>query len=306
MGDEIQENDNMFSHRVIPWHRKGVVVEDAPNAAEAIKLAGLDWKVLKEPVFCGGTPVPGRTGLMREDTKEVFGVVSERYEVVQNVDAFDFIETLVGEALTFETAGSLFNGRKVFISTKWNRKWNVADDDIDLYLLLSNAFTGIDSLKVAVTPVRVVCNNTLQAALGQCKRVWTVSHYPTLNERINEARNTLEISTAYMDRFVEFGNRAAETKIGDEKFDGLMDRMFPQSDSASELIKRHRQARIDDFNQKYYGAPDLKPYRGTMWGMINAVSDYEIHRKQSMVALVNRTLRGEQRLLNQAISYLSM
>ena len=303
MAAELHENDTMFSHREVPWHKKGVVVSEAPNAAEAIKLGGLDWHVSKLPVYCGGAVVPRRVGLVREDTQEVLSVVSEQYEVVQNIEAFDFIESLIGEELEFETAGSLFNGRKVFISTKWQKKWGVGDDEIDLYLLLSNAFTGIDSLKVAVTPVRVVCNNTLQAALRHCARVWSVNHYSTLNEKINEARNALRISTAYMERFVEFGNRAVDAKVGEGKVEELVDLMFPKRDVMSEVVVRHREGKIREF-ERYYDAADIRPYRGSVWGLVNAVADYEMHRKQSADALMNRTLRGEQKLLNQAISFL--
>lgn len=303
--DEMYANDKMFSLRQKPWHGKGVVVEDAPTAAEAIKLAGLDWRVNKLPIFCSSQQVKNRVGLVREDTNETLGVVTPKYEIAQNAAAFDFIEALIGEELRYETAGSIFNGRKIYITTKWQKRWTVADDDIDLYLLLSNSHTGTDALKVAVTPVRVVCNNTLQMALRSSRRTWAINHYSTMEQKIQEARTTLRLSTSYMDNFVEFGNRAADKLVSPNMTEAIVEELFPGTNGDSKTAKTRRENRINQL-ERCYNAPDLAAYRGTAWGILNAVADYETHRKQNWQTLMAKTMRGEQRLLNKTISFLSM
>lgn len=298
----------MFSVRKVPWHRIGTVVQDAPTAKEAIRLAGLDWTVSKQSLICSGKPVKGRYGLVRETDNECLGICGDWYNIVQNSNAFDFLENLVGEELHYETAGSIFGGKRVFITTKFREQWRIADDDIDLYLLISNGHTGADSLKVAVTPVRVVCNNTLQAGLGRAKSLWSMVHSDNLSENLEEARRTLELTEVYMQNFVELGNRAAETMVSSDRFEKLLKVIFPTPSKECKTKRgwTMRENRMDLF-WDCYKSEDIRPYTGTAWGIMNAVADYESHlRSKTPDVVMGRVLDSNMKMLQQTVQFLGL
>ena len=100
--------ESMFSVREKPWHGLGTIVMEAPASADALRLAGLDWNVVQEPVYTGHNElVEGYKANIRSTDRRVLGVVSDRYKVVQNVEAFSFTDELLGAGVRYETAGSL-------------------------------------------------------------------------------------------------------------------------------------------------------------------------------------------------------
>ena len=111
--------ESMFYVRTTPWHGLGICVEEALNSKEALAAAGLDWNVIQK-VICteDGIPVEGFRANIRESDGRILGVVTSRYQVVQNEEAFAFTDSLLGEGVTYETAGSLQNGRKTWILAK--------------------------------------------------------------------------------------------------------------------------------------------------------------------------------------------
>src|SRR5690606_31902054 len=176
---------SFFSVKEKAWHGLGQIVEDYPTSAEAIKYAGLDYTVKKRYLFTYGddtspetedndcvmewrVDVPEHFATVRTDTDEVLGVVGKDYEIVQNTEAFHFFDDLVGGngGIKYETAGALGKGEKVFITAKLPDVLRVGKDDlIEQYLLLTTSHDGYGCIKAAFTPIRVVCNNTLNAAL---------------------------------------------------------------------------------------------------------------------------------------------
>lgn len=169
--------ESMFYVRKAPWHGLGTMVMEAPTSAEALSLAGLDWKVVqKELVTDDGTPVTGFKANLRETDNQVLGVVTDRYKVVQNEDAFAFTDSLLGEGVTYETAGSLQNGRRTWMLAKLPTKYIISGDEITPYLVFMNSHDGTGAIKAAMTPIRVVCQNTLNLALSTAKRCWSTNH----------------------------------------------------------------------------------------------------------------------------------
>ncbi len=129
--------ENMFFVREKPWHGIGTIVQDAPNFKEAILLAGLDWKVEQKDVCTdGGVMIPGYKANIRDIDQSVLGVVSDRYQVVQNEEAFAFTDELLGEGIRYETAGALQDGRRTFILAKLPQRFIIAGDEIEPYWLL--------------------------------------------------------------------------------------------------------------------------------------------------------------------------
>ena len=195
------------------------------------------------------------------------------------------------------TAEATKNARGI---SKWRS--TVADDAIDTYLLLSNGHDGYHALRAAVTPVRVVCQNTLNLALAGAKRSWTMFHSRDIREKIREARTALGLTAAYMDEFTEFGNRAADTKVSPGKIEFLADALFrPQE--MTEASKRTMERKIAGF-EACLRAPDVRPYAGTVWGVLNAVSDFETHRGQA-AAVLNKVLNDRLSLTKKAFAFLA-
>src|SRR4051794_9774101 len=168
MAHGITQSDTMMSVRRVPWHRLGVVLDERPRTlAAALEAAGLTWTVAKEPLYrAGGQPVAGHHATVREDTDQVLGVVSGDYVVVQNSECFAFLENLLGSELIFETAGSLWAGRQVFITAQLPDHVTVGGDEVRPYVVLSAWHTGTGAIRAMTTPVRAVCANTVRAALG--------------------------------------------------------------------------------------------------------------------------------------------
>ena len=169
--------ETMFSVRETPWHGLGRIVMDAPASREALELAGLDWQVESRNIYSGtGSMIPGYRANVRSTDDAVLGVVSDRYRIVQNEEAFQFTDDLLGEGVTYETAGSLQGGKKVWMLARLPRKYLIAGDQIVPYLVIFNSHDGSSGVKVAMTPIRVVCQNTLNLALNTAKRSWTARH----------------------------------------------------------------------------------------------------------------------------------
>ena len=153
--------ETMFSVRETPWHELGTIVNDAPTSEDALRISGLDWKVVQDDVFTdSGELISGYKANIRDTDRKILGVVSDRYKVVQNTDAFSFTDELLGQGVRYETAGSLQDGRRVWLLARMPKEYIGGSDEICPYLVFSNSHDGTGAVKVAITPVRVVCNNS--------------------------------------------------------------------------------------------------------------------------------------------------
>ena len=170
--------ESMFSVREKPWHGLGTIVAEAPDSSAALELAGLDWTVTQKDIATadGGKIIPGFKANVRELDDKVLGIVTDRYKVVQNTEAFAFTDALLGEGVRYETAGSLQGGRRIWLLAKLPQQYIINGDEITPYLVFMNSHDGSGSIKVAMTPIRVVCSNTLNLALTKAKRCWSCNH----------------------------------------------------------------------------------------------------------------------------------
>ena len=182
--------ETMFSANVPAWHQLGVVTKGALTSAEAIEKAGLDWTVSLNPIFVGGIDaggevyekeVPNFFATMRDTDNSVLGVVGNRYTPIQNIECFDFMDTVVDDSdAMYETAGSLHNGRIVWMLLNLNKSVQVDEDVTHNYLLLTNSHDGSSSLKGLNYSIRVVCANTLRMALGDMRNSFSFRHTKNL------------------------------------------------------------------------------------------------------------------------------
>ena len=135
--------ESMFYVRQAPWHGLGVRVEAAPSSEEALRLSGLDWQVVQQPIMTtGDIPIPGYKANLRDTDHQVLGVVTDRYRVVQNAEAFALPTRCWGRGVKYETAGSLQNGRKIWLLAKLPDKYIIEGDQVEPYLVFSNSHDG--------------------------------------------------------------------------------------------------------------------------------------------------------------------
>ena len=210
--------ETMFSVRETPWHGLGRIIMDAPASREALELAGLDWQVESRNIYSGtGAMIPGYRANVRSTDDAVLGAVSDRYRIVQNEEAFQFTDDLLGEGVTYETAGSLQGGKKVWMLARLPRKYLIAGDQVEPYLVIFNSHDGSSGVKVAMTPIRVVCQNTLNLALNTAKRSWTARHTENVLLRVQDARETLQLDSNKLYEnivYLEMRSRGYEVQVG--------------------------------------------------------------------------------------------
>lgn len=270
--------ESMFSVREKPWHGLGTIVHEAPTSADAIRLAGLDWTVVQEPIYTNfNKPVEGYRANVRSSDRKVLGVVSDRYKVVQNVDAFSFTDELLGKGVSYETAGSLQEGKKVWLLARLPREYIIAGEKISPYLVFSNTHDGSGSVKVAVTPVRVVCNNTLNLALDTARRSFSMIHTGNIQDKIQEAKDTLFLVEEYMDCLgVEF-EQLRRQKITDRQLEEYIEQLLPMEKEPTPVQSKNILRLREDMRKRYNDAPDLQKVGNNAYRFINAVSDFATH-----------------------------
>lgn len=272
--------ETMFSVREKPWHGLGTIVMEAPTSEEALKLAGLDWNVVQEPIFTDSNEkIIGYKANVRDSDRRVLGVVSDRYRVVQNVDAFSFTDELLGKGVRYETAGSLQDGKKIWLLAKLPKEYILGGERISPYLVFSNTHDGSGSVKVAVTPVRVVCNNTLNLALDTAKRSFSMIHTGNIQDKIQEAKDTLFMAEAYMDYLGAEFEQLRRKKVTDRQVREYIELLLPMDDEPTSVQRKNVIRLREDMMKRYYDAPDLQKVGKNAYRFINAVSDFATHSK---------------------------
>lgn len=271
--------ETMMYVREKPWHGLGTRVEEAPNSLEALRLAELNWEVKPQLIAVAetGELIPNAIANVRSSDGKVLGLVTDRYKIVQNTDAFAFTDTLIGGDVRYETAGSLNGGRKVWLLARLPER-KVVGDDVEPYLCFTNAHDGSGAVKVFVTPVRVVCNNTLNLALRGAQRTWSVRHNGDINRKIAEAKHCLQLADEYMKALDENGERMAEIKVDEAQLEAVLTKLFkkPEED-ATDREKRNFDQQMAQY-YVFYSAPDIAQFKGTAWGAVNAMADMVAHQ----------------------------
>lgn len=272
--------ENMFYTRVAPWHGLGTRVEEAPTSKEALELAGLNWKVLQKPIYTSpGALIDGYKANVRSTDQNVLGIVTDRYKVVQNDEAFKFTDDLLGAGVRYETAGSLQDGKRIWLLAKLPHEYIIGGEQISPYLVFTNTHDGSGAIKVAVTPVRIVCSNTLNLALSTAKRSWSTIHTGDINGKMDEARETLQLAGKYMNCLGKEFNHLQQKKISERKVMEFIEELLPEPDNASFQQKRNIARLREDMKRRYFDAPDLKDLGNTAYRFVNAVSDFATHAK---------------------------
>ena len=272
--------ESMFYVREVPWHGLGTKVLEAPSSKEALRMAGLDWKVIQQPVYTlNDDLIHGYKVNIRDSDNRHLGIVSDKYKVIQNEEAFAFTDALLGEGVTYETAGSLQNGKKIWLLAKMPHQFLMGGEVIEPYLVFSNSHDGSGAVRVAVTPVRVVCNNTLNLALSSAKRSWSMVHTGNIEEKIKEASSTLFKAEKYLNSLADEIEKLKSFYLLDEEIEDYISHLLPIGKDASDIRKRNVLKLRESLRNCYYHAPDLQDLPNNGYRFINAVSDFATHAK---------------------------
>lgn len=268
--------ETMFSVREKPWHGLGKIIKEAPTSRDAIELAGLNWSVNSNPIYdVFGNEIKGFKANTRSSDNSVLGVVTDKYKIVQNIDAFDFTDNLIGEEMYYETAGSLRKGKTIWLLGKMPERY-ICEDKFEPYIVFTNTHDGTGAVKIAMTPIRVVCNNTLNMALSSAKRSWSTKHMGNIEAKLSEARHTLELANDYLNNLAIEADKLANETMKEEDIVYTLNEMFPIDDDASDRQKQNIQNAKDGIMICML-RPDIAKFLNTKWGFINAVSDYVGH-----------------------------
>jgi len=250
----------------------------ANNINDVLKESGLDYNVVTRPLTTTFNDkeilVPGKVATVNERTGEIIGVVSNKYKICQNEEAFDFVNNV--EGVTFERAGETHTGM-VYVIGKLPEV-QVLGDKFTPYLIFQNGHNGIYTVKTTICPLRIVCQNQFNYAFKNSSNTISIQHSSQYAAKLAEAEKLITNTARYMQ---EFGNTAEELamlKIGkDDDVNQIINSFFTIAADATdrEVAKIYTQ-RQELFNA--YKADDNANFEGTVWGLVNGFSDYLTHR----------------------------
>ena len=287
--------ESLMYHGSRPWHGLGTALDHPATAAEAILAAGLDWRVELFSAWAAEQPIPRAYGVVRMDRREPISVVGERYVPVQNVEAFSFFDHLIGEGhAVYETAGALDQGRRIWLLVRLpGEVWVTREDNVGKFLLLTNSHDGKSPLRALFTPIRVVCENTLRAALhgGQASGI-SIRHLGDILEKAKVAQRLLGISVKYFDSFADEASALASHSLTRGALNRYFESLVPDpkdADPSRAVSTRETLVRLFETGK----GNALPSVRGTLWGAVNAVSELIDHERRA------RTKPGESEALNR-------
>lgn len=297
MAHEIKKSDTMFSARgKTPWHGLGTTIDGVPTMAEAIKLSGLDWTVRVEPTFRrDGTECTQRVCVRESDGREL-GSVGPMWSPIQNLEAFAAYQPLVDEGIvTLETAGSLRNGERVWILARLaGSAIEVADGDtVDRFVLFAHGHDGKLAIRCGFTLVRVVCANTLGAALlaGKSSGLAKIFHFGNALESVKAvldgirkacSEGAFEAVAKRMQQLAKLPIRSA-----DQIADFVAAVYGSKERGVQERAEKRQSEKVEEITRLFESGTgsDLTGSKGTAWGLYNALTEYETHVRGKDAAL---------------------
>ena len=270
-------------YRAEVWYGLGEDVKEAKTSKEVIELADLNWKVLQKPSYIdidGEKVFTGDIINYKNTDHTILGSVGKNYKIVQNEDAFAFTDELVSDGsaeVTYETAGQLAGGKLVWMLARLPQVI-ILGDEVDNYLLFSNSHDGTSAVRCCITPVRVVCRNTLNLALRNAKRSWRYTHAGDLASKIVDAKNTLIYANEYNKAFADEAEKLATKHLTKADIEKVYNTLIPppKGEEVSNRKMNNYMYSIDHLKEEM-GVDDLQNFNGTAWQVINAVSGYVYH-----------------------------
>ena len=271
--------------RTATWSKVGKSVEQCKDMEQVLKASGLDYTVEKRRVLFDNTlgmagdiiAMPNRFVTVRKDDNRYYDVVSDKFEIIQNRDAFDFVNYM-GEDLTFEKAGETEAGM-VYIIGKLPEV-DILGDAFTPYVLFRNGFDGKTKITAAISPLRIVCQNQFNFTFKNTQNAVTIRHVQNAEAKLMEARETLKMCADYMEQLTIMANTFASMKLGKSQIERVTDLLFPMA--GIEDMNPFKRKTLEDKRAafvKAHEAEDNQNFRGTAWGLINAYTDFITHQE---------------------------
>jgi phage/plasmid-like protein (TIGR03299 family) len=295
---------SFFSVQEKAWHGLGQIVTDYPTSAQAIKHAGLDYEVTKSPLYTktsniidptenleignNEVNVPNYFATIRTDNNIVLGVVGKDYHIVQNREAFSFFDSIVGgtDGILYETAGALGNGERIFITAKLPDYIRVGngDDVTEKYIFLTTSHDGSGSITAAFTPIRIVCQNTLNASLRNMSNVVRIRHTSGAKQRLENAHKVMGLANEFSNQLEGIFNNWAKVKVHDHEVKKMIQfALCPNKETLQHLKTGNNDEISTVFKNTVEDAfayamtsdsQQMNTTKGTLFGAYNAVTGY--------------------------------
>lgn len=275
-------SERVIMDRTTTWANIGKSVEECKNVEQVLKASGLDYEVEKRQVFMMNPDgemikIPNRFTTVRKSDNHSYDIVSDKYEIIQNRDAFDFVNYM-GDELQFEKAGETESGM-VYIIGKLPEV-NILGDKFIPHVLFRNGFDGKTKITAAICPLRFVCQNQFNFAFKNTQNATTIRHVTNAESKLLEARETLRLSADYMGELTKMAEHFATMKLGEGAVEKVAKYLFPlPEDLAINPMKRRT---MEENRAKFIAAhaqPDNANFKGTAWGLINAYTDFITHKE---------------------------
>jgi phage/plasmid-like protein (TIGR03299 family) len=289
----------------VPWHGLGTIVSGVMTAEEAIKLAHMDWKVIKAALgyeFNGAPRQADSWGIVREDTGDCLGVVGNKYQPIQNADGFKFLDSVIGEfGARYESCGSLYGGKQVWMLAHMpEHAFRVGGDEIEPYVIFANSHDGTGAAWCYPTTVRVVCANTFRTSSREKRKGMSIRHTGSVKGKIAAAQEALGLAVAGFGQFAEVAETMAATPCrnvtayANDVLDACLNITQAQMDMGADvlaatiartqadqdLLAKSFQKRIERRESILESIIDIyhaDNANGSVWGAFNAVTNEADH-----------------------------
>lgn len=294
------------------WHRLGQRVPGAVNWEQAIELAGLNWNVVKQQNFA---MIPGGRKLVATDSYTVFrdsdnaqlGTVGIDYAVMQNADCFRFVDTLLeaNGGSHYDSAGALGNGARIWCAVRVpGADFNVAGpkDAHETYLIFTTSHDGSKSHTAMLSSVRVVCQNTLQAALRESEAMFRVRHTANAQNRLIEVKSLMSGVVQNAQTLKEKLERLAHRRMTKETLVEVINRLFPVKNADAKQTKRENTLiQVLDL----YASNDnnaIPEIAGTGYNLLNAMTEWTDHHKNARITQGRKGMTVDAARAENAVS----
>ena len=278
--------------RTATWTNIGSNIRKASTVQEALELSGLNYTVEKVPVYLdNGLQIPGAFCTKREDSDVTYGVVGSQFEIVQNIEGFDFINNMIPEGLKFLKAGE--NKKFIYIIAQLP-SIDVLGDEVAPHIIFQNSHSGSTTLKATIAPLRIVCENQFNMTFKKANNKISLRHTKSIKGRLHTAQEVLIQSSEYLSEFQKSALLLAQKKVSKSQVDDLMDKIFYIKEEFTPTQIRRVEEKRDRFLQAYQ-AEDNQNFIGTQWGLVNAYTDFVTHkelRKDTPQALENHFIKS--------------
>ena len=274
----------------------GNEIVNASSYEDALEQAGLNWTVSSHPVFTelGGQPIaiPKTKAIVRNEDRKTLGIVTDKYKLVNNADAFAFTESIFkSQDISFERGGSYRGGKATWIEARVNSEYTVLGDKTTCYMIFMNSHDGTCSVRALMLPIRIACSNQLNFAIKSAARSWRCIHSGDPLQRIAEAKQVLLAGSEYMTALQKEAEVLNQKKLTTSEVEGMVTFLFPILPDMSQRVQEARKESREQLLTVYHEKEDLQNFDQNAYRFLSAVVDYVANvegKRTTSTATLNR------------------